>query len=70
MDGSKIISGSRDNEIVIWDAISGIKMSTLWGHSGDVLSITLSPDGKKLVSGSWDNTLKIWNWYYPERIGK
>jgi WD40 repeat protein len=35
--------------------------ATLTGHTGEVLSIAISPDGQTLVSGSRDNTVKIWN---------
>lgn len=31
------------------------------GHSGDVRSLTHSPNGDILFSGSSDNTIRIWN---------
>jgi eukaryotic-like serine/threonine-protein kinase len=34
---------------------------TLKGHSGAVMSVSLSPDGQRLASGSLDGTVKIWD---------
>ncbi|MEE0948249.1 MAG: hypothetical protein U0L53_05940 [Bacteroidales bacterium] len=59
-DGTKIISGSRDNIIKIWDANTGQCLKILEGHSWDVRSVAFSPDGKRIISGSWDKTIKIW----------
>ena len=60
-DGTKIISGSRDNTIKIWDANTGECLKTLEGHSNRVLSVAYSPDGTKIISGSGDKTIKIWD---------
>ena len=59
-DGTKIISGSSDHTIKIWDANTGECLKTLEGHSSYVNSVAYSPDGTKIVSGSEDNTVKIW----------
>ena len=59
-DGKKIVSGSNDGTIKIWDANTGQCLKTLKGHSGDVWSVAFSPDGTKIISGSWDDTIKIW----------
>ncbi|NDD57575.1 MAG: hypothetical protein EBZ44_07715, partial [Verrucomicrobia bacterium] len=51
-DGTKIVSGSGDKSIRIWDATSGTQIHQLDGHSSDVRSVSFSPDGTKIVSGS------------------
>ncbi|MFH0883816.1 MAG: hypothetical protein V2A56_12575, partial [bacterium] len=40
--------------------IADVLWRTLTGHSGDVSSVTFSPDGATLASGSYDNTIKLW----------
>ena len=60
-DGTRIVSGSTDNTIKIWDAESGNELRTLKGHEGWVGAVAFSPDGKRIVSGSQDNTIKIWD---------
>jgi WD40 repeat protein len=34
---------------------------TLRGHSGDVTSVSYSPDGRHLLTVSWDGTAKVWD---------
>ena len=49
-DGSKIVklvSGSWDNIIKIWDVPSGNLLETFEGHSNDVNCLCLSPDQSK-----------------------
>ena len=59
-DGTKIISGSKDETVKIWDANTGECLKTLEGHSSNVRSVAFSPDGKRIISGSDDKTVKIW----------
>lgn len=60
-DGTRIVSGSRDNTVRIWDAKTGQPIGEpLQGHQADVDSVSFSPDGTRIVSGSLDNTVRIW----------
>ncbi|KIO07989.1 hypothetical protein M404DRAFT_939648 [Pisolithus tinctorius Marx 270] len=49
-DGKKIVSGSKDKTVRVWDA-----------ERGPVLSVAFSPDGKRIVSGSEDKTVRVWD---------
>ena len=59
--GTKIVSGSRDNTIRVWNVDTGDCISTLKGHTGNVYSFGFNHDGTKIVSGSADKTIRVWN---------
>jgi WD40 repeat protein len=60
-DGSRIVSGSDDTTVRIWDAVSGAVLHTLQGHADSVTSVAFSSDGSRIVSGSGDETVRIWD---------
>jgi len=67
-DGKRLVSGSWDNTLIIWDAASGQPLMTLKGHTGSVTSVAWSPDGKRLASGSWGGMSIYWDGVLSSRI--
>jgi WD40 repeat protein len=62
LDGKKVVLGSSDCTICIWDAANAqLVGSPIKGHTSSVLSFAFSPDGKQIVSGSHDCTVRIWD---------
>lgn len=55
----RIITGSADNNIKVWDSITGKCLATLQGHTGRVWSLQF--DGNRVVSGANDKTIRIWD---------
>jgi len=61
-DGTRIVSGSRDKTLRIWDAISGAPIGEpQQGHTDRVWSVAFSPDSTCIISGADDKTIRIWN---------
>ena len=57
--GNKLLSGSWDRTIRVWDADTHEHLGTLEGHTSNVSCLTLY--GVKLFSASGDETIRVWN---------
>ncbi|PFH46478.1 hypothetical protein AMATHDRAFT_88311 [Amanita thiersii Skay4041] len=61
-DGTRIVTGSTDDTIRIWDANTGAEVfPPLIGHTDSVFCVAISPDGGRIASGSRDKTIRIWD---------
>ncbi|KIW93160.1 uncharacterized protein Z519_05765 [Cladophialophora bantiana CBS 173.52] len=58
-DPDKIVTGSDDNNINVYETKTGILRATLTGHEGGVWA--LQYEGNTLVSGSTDRSVRVWN---------
>ncbi|KIJ49040.1 hypothetical protein M422DRAFT_205279 [Sphaerobolus stellatus SS14] len=68
-DGQRVVSGSHDKTIRIWNAHTGELVSGPFeGHTDQVTSVAFSPDGQRVVSGSGDETIRIWNAHTGELV--
>jgi WD40 repeat protein len=60
-DGKRVVSGSEDDTVRVWDAERGKCLLTLKGHTDDVTTLSVSPDGKRIATGSEDKSVKLWD---------
>jgi len=67
-DGSRILTGSRDNMAILWDAKSREKLRTFTGHVGSVFSVALSGGGSQVLTGSTDKTAILWDAKSGEKL--
>jgi WD40 repeat protein len=68
-DGHRLVSGSFDRTVKVWDVATGKELRTLGEHPGAVQGVAFSPQGYLLVSASWarpedgpaSGRLKVWD---------
>jgi WD40 repeat protein len=60
-DGKRIVSGSNDRTIRVWNADGGNELLVIRGHDDSVVSVCFSPDGQRIASASADLTVRIWD---------
>ena len=59
VEGNRIISGSVDNTVRVWNIQTGECEHVLEGHTDSVWSVCVQ--GNRIISGSYDNTIRVWD---------
>ena len=57
----RVVSGSHDKTLRLWNPDTGARKRTLTGHTDSVSCVCVLPDGR-VVSGSWYKTLRV-RWF-------
>ncbi len=60
-DGSRIVTGSADTTLIVWDITNGTQVSVIEGHENPITSVSFSPDGTQLLTSSNKSELFIWD---------
>jgi WD40 repeat protein len=60
-DGRFIVSGSRDRTLIVWDADTGMLVTTLQGHTDWVSGASFTHDSRCLISAGWDGRIMRWD---------
>ncbi|EDV24201.1 Guanine nucleotide-binding protein subunit beta-1 [Trichoplax sp. H2] len=62
IDDTNIVTSSGDMTCGLWDIETGHQTTSFTGHTGDVMSLSLSTDNAKVfVSGACDASAKLWD---------
>lgn len=61
LDDNQIVTSSGDMSCALWDIETGQQCTPFIGHTGDVMSLSLSPDMRTFVSGACDASAKVGN---------
>lgn len=58
--GNILVSGSYDNNVIVWDLHTGRRLHTLDGHQMKVYSVVIDAKRRQCISGSLDASVRIW----------
>jgi WD40 repeat protein len=59
-DGCRLVSGSKDGTISIWDAQTGVELRRI-DHGSEIDRLALSPDGRLIAAHGSGRSSKTWN---------
>src|SRR5258705_9032761 len=59
-DGERLVSGSYDCTVRLWNTSTGALLQVMAGHKDTVHSVVYSPNGMLIASCSEDCTIRIW----------
>ncbi len=60
-DGKRLVCGSVQGRIIVYDTASGQEVARLDGHTGGVRKLAYSPDGKTLACVSSERSVYLWD---------
>lgn len=61
LNDRQLVTSSGDMTCMLWDIDAGVRIMEFNDHTGDVMSLSLSPNPNLFVSGACDTTAKLWD---------
>jgi WD40 repeat protein len=69
-DGQRLVTGSDDWNVQIWDIRPRGFVPTILHHAGGVSSVAFSPRGDALLTTSFDKTARLWDARTGQPLGQ
>ncbi len=60
-DGKRVVSGSADRTVQVWDATTGGNALIYRGHTDEINTVSWWSEVRLIASGSKDNTVRVWD---------
>lgn len=69
-DGTRIVAAAADQLALIWDAATGQLITSLRGHSDEVMAASFSPNGHLIATAGKDKWVLLWDARSQQLIAK
>ncbi|HEY4957748.1 MAG TPA: NB-ARC domain-containing protein, partial [Caldimonas sp.] len=66
----RLVSGSADGRVKVWDCVSGRLLAALPDRGLDVTAVAMSADGRRVLSGGADGLMELWDLEQDQRLHK
>src|SRR5262249_20622289 len=60
-DGQRVVTGSYDRTLKLWEVTSGRLIATMTGHGAQVHAVTVSPRDGTIASGDFKGEIRLWD---------
>jgi WD40 repeat protein len=60
-DGKRVVTGSADRTVRVWDARTGTTLLELKGFKDNVNGVAFSPDGTRIIAGERGGAVTVWD---------
>jgi WD40 repeat protein len=60
-DRQRMVTGSWDKTLRLWDLKTGVVLKKMEGHRSEVQALTVSRDGQIIASGDWEGEIIAWH---------
>jgi WD40 repeat protein len=60
-DGRRIIAGTEQGNLLVWDRDGEAGPRRLGGHSGGITAVAMTPDGRHGLTAATDRIIRVWD---------
>jgi WD40 repeat protein len=60
-DGRRLVTGSYDNTVRVWDGLTGWEERVFTGHTAAVHRVAFHRDGRRVLSAGDDGSVRLWD---------
>jgi WD40 repeat protein len=60
-DGRRIVTGSGDGNVKVWNLENGEQEGTSMEHESEICDLAVTRDGTKIISSDVEGKIKVWN---------